>query len=419
MAIDDKYIRSIKAREIINARGIPAVEVDILLENGMISRASAPAGVSVSEHEAIDLRDGGNRFMGKGVLKAVENINTIIASNLKGIPIDDQQAIDQLMIQLDGTPNKSNLGGNAITAVSIAAARGGANYHRLPLYQYLGGTEAIMIPIICPNLISGSKTANNHLDFEDFLVVPFGFDTFTDSIRAVVEVFHVLYSDLCKKYGTIGQITALAPPLFHNEDALDYLSDAINKSGYSGRIGFGIDVASNLIYNPKTDLYELSKGSLTREELIAYYCDLCKKYPIKFIEDGLHENDFEGFALMRKVLSTLIVGDDLFATDASRLQKGSEIKAGNAILIKVNQVGTISQTFETTNLAKKLDYTLVASTRSGETEDPFQADLAVSIGAMYMKTGCPFRGEMVTKWNRMMEIETQLGEKAIFYGRLN
>ncbi len=357
--------------------------------------------------------------MGKGVLKAVQNVNTLIAPRLIGMPVDDQYAIDQLMVGLDGTPNKRWLGGNAITAVSIAVARAGAKFSGVPLYHYLGGPEATALPIVCPNLISGSKTAGNHLDFEDFLVVPFGFDTFADSIRAVVETFHILYKNLCKKFGLVAQITALAPPLFRNEDAFDYLSEAIDQAGYTGRIGFGIDVASGLIYNPKTNLYELERGACTREELISYYSELCKKYPIKFIEDGLHENDFDGFACMRKVLPTLIVGDDLFATDARRLQKGYDLQAGNAILIKVNQVGTISQTLETTDLAKKLDYALVASTRSGETEDPFQADIGVAIGAQYMKTGCPFRGEMVTKWNRIMEIEEQLGDKAYFRGRLD
>lgn len=418
------YIEELNAREIINGRGIPAVEVSLKLKSGLAVRASAPAGISVSDHEAVDLRDGGARYMGKGVLKAVESVNNRIAPLLKGVPADEQALIDQMMIDLDGTKNKSKLGGNAMTAVSIAAARAGALAHNLPLYEYLykyshkysHEENCFEIPVVCPNLISGSKTAGNKLDFEDFLVVPFGFETFAESIRAVVELFHVLYSNLKKRYGLIAQITALAPPLERNEDAFDFLMEAIEQAGYGGRIGLAVDVASGLLYNRETGMYELSRGDMDREALIAYYEQLCRTYPICFIEDGLHEDDFEGFAQMKKRLPALVVGDDLFATNAARLQNGADLGAANAVLIKVNQAGTISETLATTKLAGDLGYTLVASTRSGETEDTYVSDIAVGVGAGFMKTGCPFRGEMVTKWNRMMEIEALLGSSARFAG---
>lgn len=415
--IKRERIFSVKAREIISGRGIPAVEVDVALEGGAVVRASAPSGISVSDYEAIDLRDGMQRYMGKGVLRAVAAVNNLISPLLAGVPVDEQEKIDQLMIDLDGTPNKSRLGSNAMTAVSLAVARGGALVHNLQLYGYLGGKDAVGLPVICSNFISGSKTAGNQLDFEDFLVIPYGFDTFAESIRAVVEMFHILYENLKKRFGLIAQITALAPPLRRNEDAFDLLSEAIEQAGYSGRVGFGIDVASGLLYNADTGLYKLERGVLDRDTLIAYYAELCKRYPILFIEDGLHEDDYDGFALMRERLPTLVVGDDLFATNAARLQKGADMQAANAVLIKINQAGTVSEMLKTTRLADQLGYTLAVSTRSGETEDAHASDIAVGIQARLMKTGCPFRGEMVTKWNRMMEIEAQLGERTRFVGK--
>lgn len=409
-------IKCITAREIINGRGIPTIEATVCCESGITARAAAPSGISVSDHEAVDLKDGGSRYMGKGVLNAIQNVETVIGPALRGMSVLDQEGIDRRMIELDGTPNRSHLGGNAMIAVSVAAAKAAAAAGGLPLYAYLGG-EAAEIPVICPNLISGSRTAGNHLDFEDFLVVPYGFDSFSESIRAVVELFHILYRKLCDRYGLIAQITALAPPLCRNEDAFDFLSQAIREAGYEGRIGFAVDVASGLIYNRESGLYEMESGDMDREQLIDYYAGLCGKYPIRFIEDGLEEEDYEGFARMREKLPTLIVGDDIFATNETRLREGYERKAGNGIIIKANQAGTVTEAMKVARLAKELGYTVVASTRSGETADEFQSDLAVAMGAAYMKTGCPFRGEMVTKWNRMMEIEARLGAKAVFRGR--
>lgn len=322
-------IEQITAREIINGRGIPTVEAIVQCGSGITARAAAPSGISVSDHEAIDLRDGDSRFMGKGTQKAVSNIKHIIAPALCGISVFSQEEIDRKMIEIDGTQNRSYLGGNAMIAVSVAVAKAAAAARQLPLYAYLGGTEAHEIPILCPNLISGSKTAGNHLDFEDFLVVPHGFDTFSESIRAVVEVFHILYQRLCREYGLIAQITALAPPLYRNEDAFDFLSEAIREAGYEGKIGFAVDVASGLIYNRENGLYEMEGGNRSREELISYYADLCRNYPIHFIEDGVWEEDYDGFRMMKESLPPWIVGDDIFATNESRLRLGYKKNAGN------------------------------------------------------------------------------------------
>ncbi len=410
-------IERIEAREIINGRGIPTVEATVFCSGGLAARAAAPSGISVSDHEAVDRKDGGFRYMGKGVLEAVRNVEELISPALRGVSVSDQETIDRKMIELDGTKNKSRLGGNAMIAVSVAAARAGAASKGLPLYAYLTKEETGEIPIVCPNLISGSRTAGNHLDFEDFLVVPYDFDTFAESIRAVVETFHILYRRMCEKYGLVGQITALAPPASRNEEVFDCLLQSIAEAGYEGRIGLAIDVAAGLIYDRKKQCYKMETGEVDRKGMIQYYQKLCSHYPLIFIEDGLEEDDYAGFAQMTKEIPALIVGDDLFATSQSRLLAGYEKNAGNGIIIKANQAGTITETMETARLAKKLGYTVIASTRSGETADDFQADLAVAAGARFMKTGCPFRGEMVTKWNRMMEIEKQLGEKSLFGGK--
>ena len=410
-------IEAITAREIINGRGIPTVEAVVHCESGVTGRAAAPSGISVSDHEAVDLKDGGSRYMGKGTKRAVSNIENILSPALCGMSVLEQELIDRRMIELDGTSNRSSLGGNAMIAVSVAVAKAAAAARGLPLYAYLGGSRAVNIPVICPNLISGSKTAGNRLDFEDFLVVPYGFDSFAESIRAVVEVFHILYRNLCRDFGLIAQITALAPPLHRNEDAFEYLKQAIKEAGYEGCIKFAVDVASGLIYNKESGLYEMEGGGMDREQLIGYYAGLCQRYPLSFIEDGLQEDDYEGFAQMRRALPAIIVGDDIFATNEVRLKKGFEKQAGNGIIIKANQAGTVTETLRVARIAHELGYTVIASTRSGETADEFQSDLAMAIGADYMKTGCPFRGEMVTKWNRMMEIEQQLGDRAVFKGK--
>jgi enolase len=410
-------IQQIKAREIINGRGIPAVEVEVITNNGLRGIASSPSGVSTSEHEAVEIRDGGTRYLGKGVMKAVRNIQQHITPYLVGMDVTNQYEVDQKMVELDGTPNKSKLGGNAITAVSLAVAKAGALSLGLPLYKYLGGIKAYTLPILCPNMLSGSKTAGNDLDFEDYLIVPFGFSRSREAIRASVEVFHILHQMLRDRFGLIPQITALAPPLKSTEEALNMIQKAIKNAGYKGKIGFGIDVASGLLYDKKKKKYKLKRGEFTTKDLIAYYVELVREYPIIFLEDGLHENDFEGFSELTEKLNCIVIGDDLFATNEKRLIKGAAVHAANAILFKVNQAGTLTEALRTVEVAQRFNYTIVSSVRSGETDDSAQADLSVAVGAKLMKVGAPIRGEMVTKYNRLLKIEEELGEYAYFQGR--
>lgn len=415
--MNESNILDIKAMEIFNGRGFPAIEVTVTLEGGLRVKASGPSGISTSNHEALEIRDGGKRLMGKGVLQAVENIENIIAPSLKGQNVTDQRVIDQIMIDLDGTKQKNKLGGNATTAVSLAIAKAGAAVTGLPLYRYLGGMGSNRLPILCPNLISGSTTAGNELDFEDYLIVPYGFDTMQDSLVACVEIFHELYGILRKMFGQVPQITALSPYLKSNEEAFDILSSAILKAGYSGKIGFGIDVAAGLIYDEVLDVYKLREKQVTSDELIDYYKNLIEQYPIIFIEDGLHENDYAGFAKMRKKLDCLIVGDDLFATNKERLDFGVINEAATSVLLKVNQIGTVSEALDVAFQAKNNGYSVVSSVRSGETEDSSQVDFAIATGAMLMKIGSPIRGEMVTKYNRFLAIERELGTNALFNGK--
>ena len=414
--MNDIVIEQVRAREIINGRGIPTVEVEVTTNRGICGTASAPGGVSTAAHEAIELRDGGSRYMGKGVAKAVANIRDRIAPHLAGRVVTEQQEIDHALIELDGTPNKSNLGGNALTAVSLAVAKAAALSLNLPVYRYLGGAKACSIPVMCPNMLSGSSTAGNDLDFEDYLLVPYGFSQICEAIRAGVEVFHTLHGMLTARFGLIPQITALAPPLQTNEEALDILLEAITKAGYEGKIGIGIDVAAGLLYDETKAVYKLRRGEMTREELIAYYAELTRRYPILFWEDGLYEEDFQGFSLLTQKVSTIVVGDDLFATNKERLLRGARGGSANAILLKVNQAGTVSEALETAETAKNCGYAIVSSVRSRETDDPVQADLAVAVGAKLMKVGCPLRGEMVTKYNRLMKIEEDLGGHGHFRG---
>jgi len=410
-------IEAIQAREIINGRGIPAVEVEVITNNNLCGLASSPSGTSTSAHEAVDIRDGGQRFMGKGVQKAVQNIREHIAPRIIGMDVTDQQGIDHSLIELDGTPNKSNLGGNTLTAVSLAVAKAAALSLKVPLYEYLGGAKDFRLPVLCPNMISGSITAGNQLDFEDYLIVPFGFNEMREAIRAGVEVFHTLHQMLVNKFGPIPQVTALAPPLRSTIEALDIIQTAIRDAGYEGKVGLGIDAASGLFYNERKGTYKLKQGDLTKDDLIAYYEDLTRTYPIIFLEDGLHEDDFEGFAELTKKLNCLVVGDDLFATNRERILRGIKHHAGNAVLFKVNQAGTVSEALKAAEIAHNNNYTIISSVRSGETDDSGQADLAVAVGAKLMKVGAPIRGEMVTKYNRLLRVEEELGEYADFWGK--
>jgi enolase len=411
-------IRELKAREIINGRGIPAVEAEVHTSAGGKYLASSPSGVSTSSHEAIEIRDGGRRLMGKGVRKAVENIFQIIAPGIRGMEITDQRKIDQRLIELDGTPQKSRLGGNAITAVSLAVARAGAGTSGISLYRYLGGGKEFFLPVLCPNTLSGSKTAGNELDFEDYLIVPFGFASLREAVFAGVEVFHALHQALKDKFGLIPQITALAPPLKTTEEALSFINHAIRQCGFEGKIGIGIDVAAENFYDRARDVYRLRQGAMTRDELISYYISLEKAYPICFLEDGLHENDFAGFKILTDRVRCLVIGDDLFATNKKRILEGARSYSLKGVLFKLNQAGTVSEYLEAAAAAKECGYTIVASVRSGETEDPGQADLAVAIGADFMKLGAPLRGEMAAKYNQLLRIEEGLGPVARFSDKI-
>jgi enolase len=407
-------IQEVRAREILNGRGIPSVEAEILTSDGGRYIASSPSGVSTSSHEAVEIRDGGKRMMGKGVQKAVGNILQVIGPGIAGMDVTDQRGIDARLLELDGMPNKSKLGGNAVTAVSVAVARAGAGSLGLPLYRYLGGTRAYFLPVVCPNVISGSKTAGNELDFEDYLLVPFGFSHFRESIFAGVEVFHALHQMLEGAFGLIPQITALAPPLKTTEEALQFITRAIAQCGFEGKMGIGIDAAANHFYDETRDRYQLRRGAMTRDDLIAYYASLAKAYPIIFLEDGLHENDFAGFQELTRQLHCFVLGDDLFATNKNRLIQGAEKYSLNAALFKLNQAGTVSEFLEAAEIAGRYRYTIIGSVRSGETEDTAQADLAVAICAHYFKLGAPIRGEMVAKYNQFLRIEEELGDSAKF-----
>ena len=410
-------IQKVRAREIINGRGIPAVEAEVFTSNGGRYIASSPSGVSTSSHEAVEIRDGGKRLMGKGVQKAVGNILKVIGPAIAGMDITDQDAIDRRILEMDGTPNKSKLGGNAVTAVSLAAARAGAASANLPLYRYLGGAKACSLPVVFPNMISGSKTAGNEIDFEDYILAPFGFSNLREAIFAGIEVFHALHRMLEDAFGLIPQITALAPPLKTTEEALQFISRAISQCGQEGKMGIGIDAAANNFYDASKDRYQMRQGMMTRDDLIAYYAILTKSYPIFFLEDGLHEDDFEGFGELTRRLDCLVVGDDLFATSKNRLIQGAEKYSLNGALFKLNQAGTVSEFLEAAGVAKRHHYTIVGSARSGETEDAGQADLAVAIGADYFKLGAPVRGEMVAKYNQFLRVEEELGDAATFQGK--
>lgn len=316
-------IKKINAREIINGRGVPAVEVELTTDRGLSVCASAPSGVSVSSHEAVELRDGGERYLGKGVLRAVENVEQVISPALAGLDVTDQALVDQRLLEVDGTPDKSHLGGNAITAVSLAAARAGAQSLGLELYRYLGGVGAKGIPVMCPNMLSGSKTAGNELDFEDYLLVPYGFESIEEALRAGVEVFHRLHRNLESRFGLIAQITALAPPMQTSEEAFDMILEAVEQAGYARRMGLGIDVAAGNFYDVDKGLYALRAGDTDADGMISLYRELTDKYPIVFIEDGLMEEDFAGFARLTEAVDCLVVGDDLFATNTERLALGA------------------------------------------------------------------------------------------------
>lgn len=417
-------ITDIYAREILDSRGNPTVEVDVVLEDGTVGRASVPSGASTGAYEAVELRDGDKkRYLGKGVLTAVENVNEIIAPELVGFDATEQADIDQLMIELDGTPNKGKLGANAMLGVSLAVAKAAAASIGLPLHRYIGGTNAKELPVPMMNILNGGKHADNNVDIQEFMVMPVGAKSFAEALRMNAEIYHQLKAVL-KKHGlstSIGDEGGFAPNLASNAAALDMIVEAIKEAGYKPgkQVALAIDTAATEIY--KDGLYNLAGEGLVKSaaEMVDYYEALVKKYPIVSIEDGLAEDDWDGWKLLTDRLgkTVQIVGDDLFVTNPVRLAKGIEKNVANAILIKLNQIGTLTETLDAIELAKRHGYTSVVSHRSGETEDSTIADLVVAINAGQIKTGAPARTDRVAKYNQLLRIEEMLGDSAQYNGR--
>jgi enolase len=417
-------IVDVYAREILDSRGNPTVEVEVLLESGAFGRADVPSGASTGEHEAIELRDGGSRFMGKGVLKAVQNVNDIIAPRLVGEDAMDQAYIDNIMIELDGTDNKENLGANAILGVSMAVARAAADYLGIPLYMYLGGANARRLPAPMMNILNGGSHADNNVDLQEFMIYPAGAESFAEALRMGAEVFHNLKKVLKEKglNTSVGDEGGFAPNLKSNEEALQVIVEAAGRTGYElgKELFIALDAAASEFFNKEDGLYHLaSEGKkLTAAQMVDLYESWLKKYPIISIEDGLDENDWDGWKLMNERLGKKIqlVGDDLFVTNPVRLQRGINEKSANAILIKLNQIGSVTETLETIELAKLNGFKSVISHRSGETEDTFIADLAVATGVGQIKTGSASRSDRIAKYNQLLRIEDELDEQAIFPG---
>lgn len=418
-------IASIHAREVMDSRGNPTIEVEVYTESGAFGRAMVPSGASTGEREAIELRDGDkSRYLGKGVLKAVHNVNEIIAPELIGYDVTMQAFIDKIMIELDGTPNKSKLGANAILGVSMAVARAAADYVGLPLYLYLGGFNAKQLPTPMMNIINGGSHADNNIDFQEFMIMPVGASSFREALRMGAEIFHSLKKVLSSKgFNTaVGDEGGFAPNLSSNEAGLEVIMEAIKKAGYvPGKdIFLAMDVASSEFYNPETKLYELDgEGKkMTNIELVDFYESLVNRYPIISIEDGHDQNDWEGWKAMTERLGKRIqlVGDDLFVTNTEILRRGIKEGIGNSILIKVNQIGSLTETFNAIEMAKRAGYTAVVSHRSGETEDSTIADISVATNAGQIKTGSLSRTDRVAKYNQLLRIEEELGEVAIYDG---
>lgn len=415
-------IISVNAREILDSRGNPTLEVDILCDDGAFGRAAVPSGASTGEHEALELRDGNKRrYNGKGVLKAIKNINNIISKKIIGIEVTSQTEIDHLMLSLDGTKNKSRLGANSILGVSLSVAVAASNSLDLPLYRYIGGTFADTLPVPLMNIINGGAHADNNLDFQEFMIVPFGFDNFRDSIRAGVETFHNLKSLLGSKgYSTsVGDEGGFAPNLKSNEEALELVSNAIVKSGYRlGRdISIALDVASSEFF--RNGKYNIQGKNITGDKLINMYKGFIDKYSIVSIEDPMSEDDWDGWKDITDELGTRvqIVGDDLFVTNTQRLKRGIDNGIANSILIKVNQIGTLTETIESIEMAKRAGYTYIISHRSGETEGSFIADLAVATNSGQIKTGSASRSDRLAKYNQLLRIEEELGDDSRYEGK--
>jgi len=417
-------IGEIVARQVLDSRGNPTVEAEVRLVSGTVGRAIVPSGASTGEHEAVELRDGDKkRYLGKGVLKAVQNVNSEIAGALANFNAADQAALDRKMIELDGTKNKGRLGANAILAVSMAAARAAANEYGLPLYRYLGGAAANTLPVPMMNILNGGAHADNNVDFQEFMVMPVGAPSFSEALRWGVEVFHTLKGVLKKRgYNTaVGDEGGFAPSVKSNVEAIEVVLEAIQQAGYKPgeQISIALDPAASELYKDGKYVFKKSdKSAKSSEEMVRYWAKWAKDYPIVSIEDGLAEDDWDGWAMLTKELGGKIqlVGDDLFVTNVERLQMGIDKGIANSILIKVNQIGTVSETLDAIDLARRNAYTSVISHRSGESEDTFIADLAVATGAGQIKTGSASRTDRVAKYNQLLRIEEALGDGARFLG---
>ncbi|MFK7882990.1 MAG: phosphopyruvate hydratase [Phycisphaerales bacterium] len=422
MAFD---IDLIHARQVLDSRGNPTVEVECVLESGVVGRAAVPSGASTGENEAVELRDGGEPWMGKGVAQAVENVNQRIAMEIEGVDARDQEGIDAAMIEMDGTENKSDIGANAMLGVSMAVAKAAAEASGLPLYRYLGGTAAKTLPVPMLNILNGGKHADNTVDFQEFMIQPWGFDDFGQALRAGTEIYHNLKSVL-KKRGmstAVGDEGGFAPNLSDNEDALKVIEEAVDKAGYSWgeQIFVALDPAASELWNEAEKdgkkgykFFSSSQEIVSSDDMVALWAGWCEKYPIRSIEDGLAENDWEGWAkLTAKVGDKVqIVGDDLFVTNKKFVERGVAEKAANAVLVKVNQIGTLSETFDAVNYAMRNRFACVLSHRSGETEDSTIADIAVATNCGQIKTGAPCRSDRNAKYNQLIRIAEELGESA-------
>ena len=417
-------IRKVSAREILDSRGNPTVEVDVVLSDGSMGRAAVPSGASTGTHEALELRDGKKRYQGKGVVKAVDHVNRLIAPKLRGRDASRQEAIDRMLLDLDGTPNKRRLGANAILGVSLAVAKAAAAAAKVPLFRYLGGSRATTLPVPMMNILNGGAHADSSVDLQEFMVIPVGARSFAEGLRMGVETFHALKGVLKEKgYSTgVGDEGGFAPNLRSNQEAVEVILAAIERAGYQpGRqIALALDPAASEFYEKGEYVFRKSDGSRrSSAAMVQYYQDWVDRYPILSIEDGLAEDDWDGWATLSQNLGKKVqlVGDDLFVTNPQRLQRGIDAGVANSILIKLNQIGTLTETLETIDRAKRAGYTTVISHRSGETEDATIADLAVAVNAGQIKTGSACRGERTAKYNQLLRIEEMLGPRAVYPGR--
>jgi enolase len=418
------YIAEIFARQILDSRGNPTVEVEVITDEEILGRAAVPSGASTGVHEAVELRDGDkNVYGGKGVLKAVNNVNTLISEKLVGWEVADQTGIDKIMIELDGTPNKSKLGANAMLAVSMAAAKAAAQEAGLPLFRYIGGTNARVLPVPMMNIMNGGAHADNKIDFQEFMVMPVGAPTFSEGLRWGVEIFHALKSVLKKKgYSTnVGDEGGFAPEIQSNDEAIETVMTAITAAGFKPgeQVAIALDPAVSEMYDSKTKLYHFHKSDgrkLTAQQMVDFWANWAKQYPIVSIEDGMAEDDWDGWKLLTDTLGKTVqlVGDDLFVTNSQRLQMGIDKGVANGLLVKVNQIGTLTETIDAVMLAQRNSYNTIMSHRSGETEDTTIADLAVALNCGQIKTGSASRTDRVAKYNQLLRIEEMLGENAVY-----